>query len=75
MGRPLNYSGWEKIIKLIDEGKQLENIVDRYGHPIDSNAEEFTQYHKQAKRMIIKHLITNRWDRDRIINEVFQRDE
>ncbi len=59
MGRPLNYSGWEKIIKLIDEGKQLESIVDRYGHPIDSNAEEFT--------MIIKHLITtNRWDRDAI---------
>ncbi len=42
---------------------------------IDSNVEEFTQYHKQAKRMIIKHLITNRWDRDRIMNEVFQRDE
>ena len=68
-----NYRGWKKIINLVDEGKRLEDIVDSDGRPINSDAEEFTLYHKQIKRVIIKHLINNPYDRDRIINEVFQK--
>ncbi len=67
------YEGWEKIINLIDKGKRLEDIVDSNGRSIDSDAEEFTLHHKQIKRVIIKHLINNHYDRDRMIKEVFRK--
>ena len=57
--RPINWSGAAKVANLIEMGFTLSEIVDRYGHAVHKDAEEFCMYHKQAKRMFIKAALTN----------------
>ena len=52
--KPICYNGINKVIDLLNNGCKLDDIIDSYGRPLHSDANEFFSYHKQAKRLIIK---------------------
>ena len=57
--RKFDFTGIDKIFELIKKGLKLKDICDRNGRAVHDDAKTFLLYHRQAKRMYIKHLITN----------------
>ena len=51
--KPFNFSGYEKVLNLINQGLDMTEIKN---HPDSS---EFLSYHKQAKLMLVKKIINN----------------
>ena len=53
-----DWTGFDNILRLLESGLNLPEICDRYGNAAHADAEPFLKYHRQAKRMLIKHIIT-----------------
>lgn len=64
--KEIDYSGYEKVIILIDKGLSCKEIKNH------EDSKEFLSYHKQAKMLLIKHIIENKFDKDRIINIFYE---
>jgi len=54
---PISYEGLPKVEALINSGLRLDQICDRYGRSVHPDADEFLRVHRQAKRLLLKHLI------------------
>ena len=65
----LDFKGVSKVVNLLNNGVELDDIVDSYGRPLCEEANEFFSYHKQAKRMIIKKAQTDIYFRNTLKDE------
>ena len=53
----LSFEGIDQIADLVISGMTLNEIVDRYGRALHSDAVLFFGYHKMAKRLMLKAMI------------------